>query len=66
MEPKTLTVNVRSGKNKDKVVDRLKSEKKIIQVRITCPECNGYGGHEIAQRCPTCNDSREILVNRKE
>jgi len=32
------------------------------KVEITCPECDGHGGHDIAQVCPTCNDQRTIFI----
>lgn len=34
------------------------------EVEITCPECNGHGGHDIAQICPRCNDSGKVVVRK--
>lgn len=34
--------------------------KKRVKVIITCPECNGWGGHDIAQICPVCDDAGEV------
>ncbi len=32
-----------------------KGKKRAIR-RVTCPECNGHGGHDLAQVCPVCDD----------
>ena len=34
-------------------------------IEITCPECEGRGGHEIEQICPKCRDKLTIFVERK-
>jgi len=50
-----------------------KIAKKRVEVKITypeveirCPECNGYGGHDIAQICPVCNDRCTIIVRKRK
>lgn len=38
---------------------------KRVKVEVICPECDGFGGHDIAQICPTCNDEGKIWISRR-
>ncbi len=44
---------------------KVKNDSQIKYVEIKCPECEGFGGHEIAQICPTCNDRCTITIEQK-
>jgi len=59
---KIMEEKMTQKKTPSKKDESAKKGKKCVYQCIVCPKCNGYGGHDIAQACPVCDNAGYIYL----